>query len=131
MGERRTIPSNGANHGATNGLVRFGAFEVDLTARELRKSGLRIKIHGQPFDVLVMLLERPGEIITRDELQHKLWASDTILDFEQGLNKAINKLREALGDVAESPRYIETLPRRGYRFIGLPTRPNLQGMASA
>ena len=131
MGERRTIPSNGANHGATNGLVCFGAFEVDLTARELRKSGLRIKIHGQPFDVLVMLLERPGEIITRDELQHKLWASDTIVDFEQGLNKAINKLREALGDVAESPRYIETLPRRGYRFIGLPTRPNLQGMASA
>ena len=101
-----------------NGSVRFATFEVDLRAGELRKSGVKIKLHGQPFDVLAMLLERPGEVVTREELQQKLWASGTFVDFDHGLNKAINKLREALGDDADNPRYIETLPRRGYRFVG-------------
>jgi DNA-binding winged helix-turn-helix (wHTH) protein/Tol biopolymer transport system component len=117
MGERPPIPPASAPGSASNGRVHFGVFEVDLGSGELRKSGLKIKLHGQPFEVLVMLLERPGEVVTREELQQKLWASDTIVDFEQGLNKAINKLREALGDFAETPRYIETLPRRGYRFV--------------
>lgn len=98
-------------------VVRFGLFELDLIARELRKSGLRIKLHGQPFEVLVMLLEHPGEVVTREELQQRLWSSDIFVDFDHGVNAAINRLREALGDSAESPRFIETLPRRGYRFI--------------
>lgn len=99
------------------GTVRFGTFKVDLNSGELRKGGTKIKLYGQPFYVLATLLGRPGEVVTREELQQKLWASDTFVDFEHGLNKAINKLREALGDDAENPRFIETLPRRGYRFI--------------
>jgi Tol biopolymer transport system component/DNA-binding winged helix-turn-helix (wHTH) protein len=102
----------------TNGRISFATFEVDLSAGELRKNGVKIKLHGQPFEVLAMLLERPGGVVTREELQQKLWASDTFVDFEHGLNKAINKVREALGDAADNPRYIQTLPRRGYRFIG-------------
>jgi Tol biopolymer transport system component/DNA-binding winged helix-turn-helix (wHTH) protein len=98
--------------------ICFGIYEVDLGAGELRKSGMKIKLHRQPFAVLAMLLERPGEVVTREELQQKLWASDTFVDFEHGLNKAVNKVREALGDDADNPRYIETLPRRGYRFVG-------------
>ena len=90
---------------------------MDLRAGELRKSGVKIKLHGQPFAVLAMLLGRPGEVVTREELQQRLWASDTFVDFEHGLNKAMNKLREALGDDADNPRFIETLPRRGYRFV--------------
>ena len=101
----------------TNGRISFATFEVDLSAGELRKSGVKIKLHAQPFAVLAMLLERPGQVVTREEIQQKLWASDTFVDFEHGLNKAINKVREALSDDAGNPRYIETLPRRGYRFI--------------
>jgi eukaryotic-like serine/threonine-protein kinase len=97
--------------------IRFGVFEVDLEAGELRKRGLRIKLPDQPFQVLAMLLERPGQVVTRDELQGRLWAADTFVDFDRGLNKAMNRLREALGDVADDPRFIETLPKRGYRFI--------------
>jgi TolB-like protein/DNA-binding winged helix-turn-helix (wHTH) protein/Tfp pilus assembly protein PilF len=97
--------------------VRFGVFEVDFHAGELRKSGLKIKLHAQPLAVLKLLLERPGEIVTREELQQKLWGDNTFVDFDHGLNKTINKLREALSDNAGTPRYIETLPRRGYRFI--------------
>ncbi len=100
-----------------SGGVRFGIFEVDLRAGELRKGGVKIKLYGQPFNVLATLLERPGQVVTREELQQKLWASDTFVDFEHGLNKAINKVREALGDDADNPRFIETLPRRGYRFL--------------
>jgi eukaryotic-like serine/threonine-protein kinase len=118
MGERPAIPHGNIVSSANNGRVRFGTFEVDLCAGELRKSGLKIKIHGQPFEVLVTLLERHGEVVTREELQQKLWASETVVDFEHGLNKAVNKLREALGDDANNPRYIETLPRHGYRFVG-------------
>jgi Tol biopolymer transport system component/DNA-binding winged helix-turn-helix (wHTH) protein len=97
--------------------IRFGIFEVDLQAGELRRQGLRVKLQDQPFQVLVMLLEHPGEVVTREELQKTLWPADTYVDFEGGLNRAINKLREALGDGADSPRFIETLPRRGYRFL--------------
>jgi DNA-binding winged helix-turn-helix (wHTH) protein len=98
-------------------LVRFGVFEVDLHARELRKRGIRIKLQDQPFQVLASLLERPGEIVTRDQLQKRLWPDGTFVDFDRALNKAINCIREALGDVRATPRFIETVPRHGYRFI--------------
>src|SRR5581483_4525562 len=98
-------------------LVRFGIFELDLAAGELRKSGIRIRLQEQPFQVLSILVCRPGEIVTREELQQKLWPADTFVDFDHSLNTAINKLREALNDSAASPRYIETIPRRGYRFV--------------
>ncbi len=97
--------------------ARFGVFELDLRAGELRKQGLRIKLQEKPFQVLALLLERPGELVTREELQKKLWPGDTFVDFDHSMNTAVNKLREALGDSAESPRFIETLPKRGYRFI--------------
>ena len=98
-------------------IIRFGSFEVDVRAGELRRSGIKIKLSGQPFEVLVTLLDEPGKVVTREELNEKLWSQDTFVDFEQGLNKAINKVREALGDDADNPRFIETLPRRGYRFL--------------
>ncbi|MBI3474504.1 MAG: winged helix-turn-helix domain-containing protein [Acidobacteria bacterium] len=97
--------------------IQFGVFEVDLEAGELRKRGVRLRLQAQPFGVLAFLLERPGAIVSREELRQRLWPSDVFVDFDQGLNKAINKLREALGDSAESPRFIETVPRKGYRFI--------------
>jgi TolB-like protein/DNA-binding winged helix-turn-helix (wHTH) protein len=100
-------------------LFRFGVFEVDLRAAELRKQGLKVKLHGQPFQILALLLERPGEVVTREEIRKKLWAGDTFIDFEHSVNTSIKRLREALGDAAEHPRYIETLPRHGYRFLGL------------
>jgi TolB-like protein/DNA-binding winged helix-turn-helix (wHTH) protein/Flp pilus assembly protein TadD len=99
------------------GRPRFGVFEMDLRAGELRKHGLRIRLQEQPFQVLAILLEHPGEVVTREELQRKLWPADTFVDFDHGLNKAINKIREALGDSAESPRFVETVARRGYRFL--------------
>lgn len=97
--------------------IRFGIFEVDLQAGELRRQGYKVKLQEQPFQLLIMLLEHPGDVVTREELQKQLWPADTFVDFERGLNRAINKLREALGDDADSPRFIETLPRRGYRFL--------------
>jgi Tol biopolymer transport system component/DNA-binding winged helix-turn-helix (wHTH) protein len=97
-------------------LVRFGTFEVDLAAGELRKNGVKLKLTGQPFQVLAILLERPGEVVTREELQKRLWP-DTFVDVDHNLNTAINKIREVLGDSADSPRFVETLPRRGYRFV--------------
>ena len=97
--------------------VQFGLFEVDLQARELRKSGVKIKLNEQPFQVLSVLLERPGEIITREELQARLWPADTFVDFDLSLNSAVKKLRQALGDESDNPRFVETLYRRGYRFI--------------
>lgn len=98
-------------------LIRFGNFEVDTRSGELRRGGIKLKLSGQPFNVLLALLEKPGQVVTREELHDKLWSEDTFVDFEQGLNKAINKVREALGDEADNPRFIETLPRRGYRFL--------------
>jgi Tol biopolymer transport system component/DNA-binding winged helix-turn-helix (wHTH) protein len=97
--------------------VQFGLFEVDLQARELRKSGVKIKLNEQPFQVLTVLLERPGEVVTREELQTRLWPSDTFVDFDLSLNSAVKKLRQALGDESDNPRFVETLYRRGYRFI--------------
>ena len=98
-------------------VLRFGTFEVDLYASELRKQGVRIKLQEQPFHVLTALLLHPGKVVTREDLRAQLWSADTFVDFDNSLNTSINKLREALGDSAESPRFIETLPRRGYRFI--------------
>ena len=99
------------------GRLRFGVFELDSRSGELRKHGLRVRLQEQPFRLLEMLLEHPGEVVTREELQKRLWPADTFVDFDHGLNKAINKIREALGDSAESPRFVETVSRRGYRFL--------------
>src|SRR6202045_5161915 len=96
---------------------RFGTFEVDVRVGELRNQGVRIKLQEQPLLVLKVLLGRPGEIVTRDELRSQIWSADTFVDFDNSLNTAINKLREALGDSADNPRFIETLPRQGYRFV--------------
>jgi len=112
--------------GNKSGPVTFGAFTVDVAAGDVRKHGVRLKVGGQPLEILRMLLERPGEVVTREELRAALWAGDTFVDFDHSLNAAVNKLREALGDSAENPRYVETLPRRGYRFIG-----QINGQASA
>ena len=98
-------------------VLRFGVFEADLHARELRKQGMQIKLQEQPFQVLAFLLEHAGEIVTREQLRQKLWPADTFVDVDNSVNAAINRLREALGDSAESPRFVETLPRRGYRFV--------------
>ena len=98
-------------------VIRFGVFEADLAAAELRKSGIRIRLQDQPFQILSLLLERPGEVVTRDEIRQRLWPADTFVDFDHSLNTAVNKIREALGDSASSPRYVETLARRGYRFV--------------
>ena len=98
-------------------LVRFGLFELDLRTGELRKKGVKIALQEQPFQVLAMLVARPGGLVTREELRQKLWADAVFVDFDHGLNKAVGKIRRALGDLAESPRFAETLERRGYRFI--------------
>ena len=108
---------------STSRIIRFGVFEFDRGTGELRKHGLRIKLQGQPVDILSMLLERPGEVVTREELQTRLWAADTFVDFEHSLNAAIKRLRMALGDSAAAPRFVETLARRGYRFIAPLSQP--------
>ncbi len=97
--------------------VRFGVFELDTRTRELRKNGLRLKLPEQSIQILAMLLERPGELVTREELPKKVWPNDTVVEFDHSINAAIKRLRQALGDTAESPRFLETLPRRGYRFV--------------
>jgi DNA-binding winged helix-turn-helix (wHTH) protein len=104
----RSVPSH---------AFRFGVFEVDLHANELYKRGIRISLQEQPFRILITLLERPGEVVSREEFRQRLWPNGTFVDFDRGLNTAVNKLREALGDASGSPRFIETLPRKGYRFI--------------
>jgi TolB-like protein/Tfp pilus assembly protein PilF len=105
------------NASSSSQIIRFSTFELDVHAGELRKQGVKIKLQEQPFQILAMLLEHPGQLVTREELRGRLWPSDTFVDFDHGLNKAINKLREALGDSAENPRLIETLAKRGYRFL--------------
>src|SRR4249920_2021294 len=112
--------------------LRFGVFEIDPSARELLKHGVRIKLQDQPFAVLLILLEKPGQLVTKEELQQRLWPADTFVEFDKGIYNAMKRLRETLGDEAETPRYIETLPRRGYRFIapvqrrgGIEKRPEL------
>jgi TolB-like protein/DNA-binding winged helix-turn-helix (wHTH) protein/Tfp pilus assembly protein PilF len=109
----------------------FGVFEIDIPAGELRKHGLRIRLQEQPFQVLSILLEHPGAVVTREELQKKLWPADTFVDFDHGLNKAISKIREALNDSAENPRFIETLARRGYRFLAEVKVPDASVVRSA
>jgi len=104
-----------SNRGET---IRFGPFDVNLQTGELRKKGYKIRLQDKPFQILAALLERPGELVTRDELRRRLWPEDTFIDFDNGLNTALTKLRESLGDSAEAPQYIETFPRRGYRFCG-------------
>src|SRR5258708_14687925 len=108
--------------------VRFGPFEADLRAGELRKHGVKLKLVGQPFEVLAMLLESPGQLVTREELRTRLWPTDTFVDFDHGLNAAVNKLRDALSESAEKPTYVETLPRRGYRFISAVDLPGSLGL---
>src|SRR5580704_8066177 len=98
-------------------IRRFGVFEVDSSTGELRRNGLRVKLHAQPFQVLLMLVERPGEIVTREEICRELWPEGTFVDYEHSVNSAVNRLREALGDKASNPRFVETLARRGYRFV--------------
>src|SRR5438105_4674331 len=100
------------------GVIHFGEFELAAAAGNLYRNGSKVKLQEQPFQILQILLQRPGEIVTREELRQKIWLSDTFVDFDHGINNAIKRLREALGDTAETPRYVETLPRRGYRFIG-------------
>src|SRR5436189_2783626 len=96
---------------------KFGTFEVDLRARELRKGGIRIRLQDQPFEILAMMLDRPGQVVTREDLRKRLWPAGTFVDFEHSLNAAVKRLRAALGDDADNPRFVETLHRRGYRFI--------------
>jgi DNA-binding winged helix-turn-helix (wHTH) protein len=98
-------------------VIQFGIFSVDIRVGELRRNGSRVRLQEQPFQILLALLERPGEVVTREELQKRLWSSDTFVDFDHSLNAAIRRLREALQDSAENPRFIETVARRGYRFI--------------
>ncbi len=98
-------------------MKRFGVFELDVDRAELRKHGLRIKLQDQPLQVLALLLEKPGEVVTREELRRRLWPADTFVDFDNGLNAAVNKVREALNDMRANPRFVETVPRRGYRFV--------------
>ena len=98
--------------------IRFSVFEVDSRAGELRRQGIKVKLQEQPLQILEILLENPGAVVTREELQRRIWPSDTFVDFDHGLYNAIRRLREALGDSAETPQYVETLARRGYRFIG-------------
>jgi TolB-like protein/DNA-binding winged helix-turn-helix (wHTH) protein/Tfp pilus assembly protein PilF len=123
MGNFAIIRQTTSDQSLSHQRVRFGVFEADFHAGELRKGGLKIKLHAQPLAVLRVLLERSGEVVTREELQQKLWGNNTFVDFDHGLNKTINKLRDALSDNADTPRYIETLPRRGYRFIAPVTVP--------
>ncbi len=101
----------------SSGAVRFGVFELDLAARELRKRGVRVRLQDQPFRVLEALLEKPGSVVTREELKERLWAQDEFVEFDKSLNTAVQKIRQALNDSAETPRFVETIPRRGYRFV--------------
>src|SRR5439155_6801258 len=111
-------------------MKKFGSFEMDERARELRKGGIRIRLQDQPFEILALMLERPGEIVTRDELRQRLWPAGTFVDFEHSLNAAVKRLRAALGDEADNPRFVETLHRRGYRFIA-PVESSENGSQSA
>lgn len=111
------IPYSNSSSNREARLLRFGVFEVDLAAGELRKNGARIRLQEQPFQVLTALLQNAGRIVTRDDLREKIWPADTFVDFDHSMNTAVNKIREALGDSASNPRFVETLARRGYRFL--------------
>src|SRR5437588_463626 len=105
------------SHSDSPSRLRFGAFDADLRSGELRRNGVKVRLQEQPFQILALLVERPGEVVTREELRKRLWPGGIFVDFENGLNIAVKKLRGALGDEADTPSYIETLPKRGYRFI--------------
>jgi DNA-binding winged helix-turn-helix (wHTH) protein/Tol biopolymer transport system component len=122
------VTSSGSND---EGTRRFGVFELDLRAGELRRQGLKVKLQEQPFQVLAQLLERPGEVVTREQLRNRLWPADTFVDFDHSLNAAIRRLRDALGDSAENPRFVETVARRGYRFLAPVSSGNGNGIAVA
>ena len=107
----------------------FGPFEANARAGQLRKHGVLVRLSGQPFQILLLLLARPGDLVTREELREQLWSDGTFVDFEHGLNAAINKVRRALADVADQPRYVETIPGRGYRFIGTLEQPSTAALA--
>src|SRR5215467_31947 len=109
----------------TRQVARFGPFEVDLRSRELRKDGVRVRLQEQPFQILTMLLERAGDVVTREEIRDRLWPNGTFVDFEHSMNAAIKRLRAALGDTAENPKFVETLHRRGYRFVAGVEQPDL------
>jgi cholera toxin transcriptional activator len=111
----------------TAARYRFGAFEADAATGELRRQGIRIKLNAQPFQVLLLLIERPGQLLTREEISRELWPDGTFVDYEHGLNSAVNRIREALGDTAGSPRFVETLARRGYRFVAPVERIGVSG----
>ena len=113
-------------NGNLAGVVRFGVYEVDRKTGELRRNGVKIKLQEQPFQVLTVLLERPGQVVSREELRKRLWPADTFVDFDHSLNAAIKRLRDALGDSADNPRFVETLARRGYRFVA-PTNGHVVG----
>src|SRR5688500_12114332 len=113
MGSPSMEPSAG-----TDAPLRFGSFELDVRSRELRTGDKSVRLQEQPFEILRMMLERPGHVVTREELARRLWPDGTFVDFEHSLNAAVKRLRAALGDDADHPRFVETLPRRGYRFIG-------------
>lgn len=113
----RSIRMSTTPHSPVGRVVRFGIFEANLSLGELRKNGAKIRLQEQPFQVLAILLERPGDVVTREELRTRLWNAETFVDFDHSLNTAINKLRDALDDSAANPRFVETLARRGYRFI--------------
>jgi len=100
------------------GPVRFGVFTFDRSSQELRKGGTRVRVPGQSLAILAMLLERPGELVTRTEIQARLWPHGTVVQFEQSLNSAVKRLRDAVSDTAATPRFVETIPRKGYRFVG-------------
>src|SRR3984957_5704177 len=99
-------------------VIRFGPFTADLDSGELRREGVKVRLQAQPFQLVTLLLSRPGEVVTREEICRKLWQADTFVDFDHSLGTAVNKIREALSDSADHPRFVETMPRRGYRFIG-------------
>ena len=110
--------------------MRFGAFEVDLAAAELRKGGVRLRLQEQPFQVLAALLEVPGQVVSREALTRRLWPDGTVVDFDRGLNAAVTRLRQVLSDSAETPRYVETVARRGYRFIATVETPTIEPLAA-
>ena len=120
-----------AFNGNLGNVVRFGVYEVDPRAGELRRNGVKVKLQEQPFQLLTILLERPGEVVSKEEMQRRLWPANTFVDFDHSLNAAIKRLRDALRDSADNPRFVETLARRGYRFVApvvatLPTNGNLE-----
>src|SRR5215831_10517618 len=117
-GGSHAMDKRGGGDAESNANLRFGLFELDLRRRELRKEGRRIRLQEQPFQILQMLLESPGEVVSREEIRKRLWPDETVVEFDHSINAAVRRLRDALRDSADNPRYVKTLARQGYRFIG-------------